>query len=148
MQSEFYPFESDDARLYFEFLSISPKQTIPKAVVFSPFPHPSNRFNLALADIKDDGSLCDVTVSNNHDLDKVIATVANCIVAFFEKYPTAEIYIQGSTPSRMRLYRIIFSREFRIINENYEIYGTLSRITEPFVSNKDYSSFLLKQKPQ
>jgi hypothetical protein len=146
MQSEFYPWQSDDNRLYFEFLSVGPEKIIPKAVLFSPFQHLTNRFNLALADIKEDGSLCDIAVSNNHDLDKVMATVANCIATFFKHYPTAEIYIQGNTPSRTRLYQIIFSRELSIVTQNYEIYGTIGLVTEPFQPNRNYSSFLLKRK--
>ena len=147
MQSEFYPFESDQDRLYFEFSSVSSARTIEKAVVFSPF-YLANRYNLLLADIKEDRSLCDVTVSNNHDLDKVMSTVAHCIAAFFERYPNAEIHIEGSTPSRTRLYRIIFSRELSRIPENYEIYGAIGSKTEPFRQNENYTSFLLKHKQQ
>jgi hypothetical protein len=146
MQSEFYPFQSDDDRLYFDFLSVSPEKTIRKAVFFSQLQGGLYRFNLALVDILPDGRYCDITVSNNHDIEKVLGTVAKCIEAFFEHYPSAQIYIKGSTSSRTRLYRIIFSRELPKLTENYEIYGSIDSLVEPFELNGNYTSFILKLK--
>lgn len=146
MQSEFYPFQSDDSRLYFEFLSVSPARSIRKAVMFTPLS--SNRaFNLALLDILPDKTFCGQTISNNGDLEKVMATVAQCIAHFFEHYPSADIYLQGNTPTRTRLYRIIISRELQKIRKYYEIYGTIDSKLELFESNKNYELYLLRRKP-
>ncbi|WP_426292064.1 DUF6934 family protein [Dyadobacter endophyticus] len=146
MQSEFYPFQSDDSRLYFEFLSVSPKKTIEKAVVFTLIDSNTNLFNLALVDILSDGSHSDKTVSNNGDFEKIMATVAECVGVFFRVHPAARVHVQGSTPSRNRLYRIVFARELSKIKKNYELHGLIGSLTEPFEVNKDYNVYLLKLK--
>jgi hypothetical protein len=146
MQSEFYPFQSDDDRHYFEFLSVGPEKTIEKAVVFTLVDASTNLFNLALVDILSDGSHCDKIVSNNGDLEKVMATVAECIAVFFEHYPSAGVYVKGSTPSRNRLYRIVFSRELSKIKKYYELHGLTGSFIESFEANKSYDVYLLKLK--
>jgi hypothetical protein len=146
MQSEFYPFQSDDDRLYFQFLSVSPTKTIKKAVIFTPLAEDRRQFNLALLDILPDGRLCDETISDNHDLLKVMATVSKCITDFFERYPTAQIYIEGNSPARTRLYRIIISRELSKITKIYQVYGTFGLTVEPFEPNKYYQTYLLNLK--
>lgn len=146
MQSEFYPFQADDSRLYFKFLSVSPEKTIQKIVYFVPVSPKSQIYNLALVDLLPDGSYCDMAITNNHDLEKVMGTVFKCVEAFFLHYPTAEIYFTGSTLSRTRLYRIILSRELSKLVKNYEIYGSNDSCTEAFEPNKNYISFTVKLK--
>lgn len=145
MQSEFYPFESDDERLYFEFLSVSAEKSIRKAVLFTEFPHSSRLFNLALVDVLPNGDMSDIASSdNNLDLKKVMATVAECIRLFLIKNPDAGIQIQGNTPAKSRLYRIIIARELSNIRKYYEIYGSNGAFAEPFAINKTYMAYTLK----
>jgi len=145
MQSEFYPFQSDDDRLYFDFLSISPEKPIRKAVLFTEFPQKRRLFNLALVDVLPNGELSDIASSgNNLDLKKVMATVAECIRLFLRKYPDAEIQIQANTPEKNRLYRIIIACELSNIEKYYEIYGSNGSFAEPFEVNKTYKIFTLK----
>lgn len=146
MQSEFYPFESDDDRLYFEFDSVSPKKIIRKAVYFTLIDTEVNLYNLTLVDILSDGTHCDITVSNNGDFEKIMSTVGGCLAAFFLHYPSAKIYIKGSTPSRTRLYRIVFTKELLRIKKNYELYGAVESVIEPFEVDKKYDVYLLSQK--
>ncbi|WP_234670292.1 DUF6934 family protein [Dyadobacter sp. CY261] len=145
MQSEFYPFQSDDDRLYFDFFSVSYDKTITKAVVFTEFSYAKRLFNLALVDVLSDGELSDMATSgNNLDLEKVMATVSQCIRLFFEKYPDAEIQIQGNTPAKNRLYRMVITRELSNIRKYYEIYGANGPLAEPFEVGKAYKAYVLK----
>ncbi|MDR6808353.1 hypothetical protein J2Y45_005297 [Dyadobacter sp. BE34] len=143
MDLEFYPFYADDDRLYFDFLSVSPERTIRKAVIFTPL-SAHEVFNLALVDVRPDGSICDKTISNNGDLEKVMATVFQCVAQFFESYPWADIYLQANTPARNRLYRIIISKELSRIKKYYEIYGTIDSVTETFEPGKEYHHYIIK----
>lgn len=145
MDLEFYPFQADEYRLYFRFLSVSPERTIRKAVIFTPL-SARKVFNLALVDVLPHGSFCDNTISNNGDLETIMATVIQCIAQFFEFYPQATIYVQANTPARNRLYRIIISRELSRIKKYYEIYGTSDSETESFEAGKDYHHFTIKLK--
>lgn len=145
MQSEFYPFESDEDRLYFEFLSVSREKTIQKAVLFTKFPHSKRLFNLALLDVLPGGKLSDIASSeNNLDLRKVMSTVSECIRVFLERYPDAEVKIQGNTPAKGRLYRIVLGKELSNIQKYYEIYGDNGSVVEPFELNKTYKIYVLK----
>ncbi|SDG87450.1 hypothetical protein SAMN04487996_124107 [Dyadobacter soli] len=112
MQSEYYPFQADDDLLYFEFLSVSYNKTIRKAVLFTEFQYSNGLFNLALLDVLPNGELSDIaSPENNLDLEKVMSTVSQCIRIFLERYPYAEIKIQGNTPAKSRLYRMVLGKE-------------------------------------
>ena len=143
MDLEFYPFYADDDRLYFSFLSVSPERTIQKAIIFTPL-SAHRIFNLALVDVLPDGSFCDQTISNNGDLEKIMATVIQCIAQFFESYTQADIYLQANTPAKNRLYRIIISRELSRIKKYYEIYGINDSVTEPFQAGREYHHYIIK----
>lgn len=145
MQAESYPFQSDDDRLYFEFWSVGSRKTIRKVVLFTEFPYKKRLFNLALLDVLPDGELSDIVMSrNNLDLKKVMATVSQCIRLFLERYPDAEIKIEGNTPAKNRLYRIVLARELSNIVKYYEIYGDNGSFAEPFERNKHYKVYILK----
>jgi hypothetical protein len=59
------------------------KKTINKVIVYSPFEENPDVDNLALGDILETGEISDLTVSNNSDLEKVIATVVQTMFRFF-----------------------------------------------------------------
>ncbi|SEI66020.1 hypothetical protein SAMN05216327_103107 [Dyadobacter sp. SG02] len=145
MQSEFYPFQSDNDQLYFEFVSVSFERTIRKAVLFTEFPHSNGLFNLALLDVLPNGELSDIaSPENNLDLEKVMSTVSECLRIFLERYPYAEIKIQGNTPAKSRLYRMVLGKELSNIQKYYEIYGDSGTVVEPFELNKTYQVYILK----
>lgn len=51
------------------------------------------------------GEIDDLSVSNNQDTKKVLATVAKTVVDFIEQHPKA-IVMEGSTPARTRPYQM------------------------------------------
>ena len=56
-------------------------------------------------------------------MEKVIATVVQTLFVFFEKYPDNDVYFEGSTLSRTRLYRIILSKELTDAKKVFVIQG-------------------------
>ncbi len=146
MKSEFYNFNANESALSFEFQSVSDKKIINKIVVYSPFPDNPQLFNLALGDILENGEVSDLIVSNNADMEKVIATIVQTMFCFFEKHPECFIYFKGSTPERTRLYRIIISRELQEANKVFQIYGILDSEITVFQLNCSYDSFVIALK--
>ncbi|MDZ7933632.1 MAG: hypothetical protein U5M51_01380 [Emticicia sp.] len=148
MKSEFYNFSTNENALSFEFQSVSERKIVNKIVVYSPFPDNPQLFNLALGDILENGEVSDLTVSNNADMEKVIATIVQTMFCFFEKYPECFVYFKGSTPERTRLYRIIISRELEEANRTFQIYGIIDSEITVFERNCSYDSFVLALKNQ
>ncbi|MCU0338343.1 MAG: hypothetical protein MUE30_00535 [Spirosomaceae bacterium] len=148
MQSEYYNFQANSDALFFEFQSVSETKIINKIIVYTPIPNSPNFYNLALGDVLDNGEISDLTISNNDDLDKVIATVIQTMFRFFEKYPENYIYFKGSTPERTRLYRIIISKELNQAQKIFEIYGMINATLRPFELNCPYESFVITLRAQ
>ncbi len=100
MKQEFYKYEIDKDCLLFRFESRSIEKTIQKIITYTPFPDNPEVYNLALGDILKNGEVSDLSVSNNDDMQKVMATVVRTMLRFFEKYPDNFVYFKGSTPER------------------------------------------------
>ena len=132
--------------LFFEFESISPHQRIKKIIAYTLLQQDSDIYNLALGDILETGEVSDLSVSNNSDMVKVIATVVKSLFLFFEKYPNSFVFFKGSTPERTRLYRIIISRELNQAQKKFVIYGEINSEIEYFRPNQDYTSFIISLK--
>jgi hypothetical protein len=146
MKQKYYNYLSNEECLWFEFESVSELKTVKKVIVYTPFQDNSDVFNLGLVDALSDGSYSDKSVTNNDDMEKVLATVIRTLLRFFEKNPFKMVYIEGSTSERTRLYRIIISRELSIIEEIFSIYGLLDSLSEPFKKNQNYSAFVITLK--
>ncbi|MCF2496397.1 DUF6934 family protein [Dyadobacter chenhuakuii] len=146
MNSEYYQTEASEDRLEFLFDSVSEKKTIPKIITFTRYADGIDLFNLAFGDLKEDARLDDLAVSNNADMEKVMATVIQSIFLFFQENPKAVLYIEGSTMQRTRLYRIIISRELSAFQKDFDIFGRIKSESEPFVLNRPYDGFVVKVK--
>lgn len=148
MKQEFYKYSSDKECLLFRFESKSIEKTIQKVVAYSPFPDNPEVYNLALGDILENGEVSDLSVSNNDDMQKIMATVIHTMLRFFEKYPNNFIYFKGSTPQRTRLYRIIISKELFTGKDLFDIYGVIDETLEAFSANKPYEAFVIALKSE
>ena len=111
MDKPTYPFLVLDDGERFEFESVSQHKRIRKIVEFREM-EISNLYNLALVDVKDDGSHDDMSISNNNDMDMVLATVIKTIGIFLNFHKSAKIMFMGSTESRTRLYRELLTNTF------------------------------------
>ena len=144
MNQPFYSFSVQNEAHRFVFESTG-KQKLQKVVLFSNTSEP-DLFQLSLADKLADGSLNFLNVSNNGDFEKVMATVAQILLVFFDRYPTAMVAFTGSTLQRTRLYRIILARELKQISDRFEVKGLTDSSFETFVPNQDYVGFVIFKK--
>ncbi len=120
-----YPLVSTNEHLTFEFLSEGPNGSIKKVVYFEAIG--DNLFNLAFGDWSEfEQGIDDKVRSNNHDRDKVMATVAATVIEFIKHYPKAIIFAKGSTPSRTRLYQIGIFANWHEISQLFVIEGLLA----------------------
>lgn len=109
-----------EGQLVYSFIS-SGKRNILKTVIFTPTEY-EDIVNLGFGDLMPDGTVDDVTQSNNGDMAIVLATVIEIVRTFITEHPRNTIFFKGSTPQRTRFYqRIIknyykeFASEFIII---------------------------------
>lgn len=140
-----YPYIIRDNSLDFEFTSVGPRGKIKKVIRFSPF-HSDDRifFNLGLGDYDPVTGKIDYHVrTDNKDREKVLATVAACVLRFTEIFPTAVVYAIGATPARSRLYQMAILANWDDICVYLHIYGRRPpRKWERFRPNIAYEAFL------
>lgn len=82
-----------------------------------------NTFNLGFGAIDPvSGVLDDLIELRNGDSQKILATVANVVLAFLELHPLVRIYATGSNKSRTRLYQMGINRVLPLLSD-YAITG-------------------------
>ena len=131
----------------FEFDSVGPKGTVSKVVRYTEI-NLRSFYNLGFGD-KDEltGFVSDLTVTNNNDSQKVLATVAATLYAFTEAYPGATVIATGSTEARTRLYRMGIANNLETIELDFEVLGlTAESEWEPFRKNTTHGAFLVTRK--
>jgi hypothetical protein len=141
-----YSLETLNSGLEFNFLSTGPNGIIKKYILFKPMERVSDVFSMGFGDIMDNGSVNDQVVTNNQDLSLVVGALLASIGLFFERYPTKSVFIAGTTPSRTRLYRIIISKNFPVVQSRFRIFGLIDGIWEEFASNRSYDGYLIQIK--
>lgn len=142
-----YLYTSEDDLLVFQFTSIGTKGQIKKMVTYL-YTGTENVYNLGFGDLNEEtNEIDDLSVTNNGDSEKVLATVASTILTFTKKYPNALIVATGSTAVRTRLYRMGISNNLQEIQINFSVYGfTEQGEWEKFVVGKNYEAFLITKK--
>jgi hypothetical protein len=104
-------------------------------------------YNLGFGDVNEaTGEIDDVMVSNNLDRDKILSTIANSVLYFFRKYPTARLIFVGSTPARTRLYIMQISKHWNFVNDLVSVQGLINLKWEPFEQNGRYDAILIAAK--
>lgn len=89
----------------------------------------------------------DLSISNNGDSIKVLATVGSIVNSFMEKHPNAWIFATGSTAARTRLYRMGIANNLEEITADYVVFGLSENgIWSEFMRGKDYNAFLFTKK--
>lgn len=132
----------------FAFDSEGPQGKIKKRIVFTPVNGIGRTyFNLAFGDVNEStGELDDFAVSNNQYREKVLATVAACVLIFIGQFPNVDAYATGRTPARTKLYQMSISVNRKIIQPFLEIFGRLNGRWERFSKNNQYEAFLALRK--
>ncbi len=139
-----YSFSTETNHDVYKFTSVGPKGEIKKMVLYTRTGL-GNLYNLAFGDYNEyDGSLDDISVSDNKDTQKILATVASTLVIFLKNHPKAWVVAEGSTTARTRLYRIGITQNLTDISDEFAIFGYhILRGWEPFTGNKEYERFMI-----
>jgi len=146
MELERYQLKAEDSLMVFDFVSDGPKGRIPKLVKFSET-NLKDLYNLAFGDKDlDTDEINDLSISNNGDSEKVLATVVATVYAFTDYYPNGFVYATGSTKARTRLYRIGITKYLNEITKDFYIYGLRNDEWENFEKEIEYTAFLAKRK--
>ena len=145
MNIEKYPYVSKRNHKTFLFESVGPKGTIKKIVSFKLINEQYQHIcNLSFGDRdKTKSGINDRVVSNNGDRTKVLATVALTVLEFFRYFPDAVVCVEGSTPSRTRLYQMEISAHLIEIYEFFDIYGLNNGEPEKFRPGTNYEGFVI-----
>lgn len=149
MNEPAYPFIASADALDYSFESVSDQKTIRKSILFTVFDNNALLYNLALGDLQEDGLLDDSAISDNRDMNRVIATVVKAMMIFFDTYPEKLVYFQGSDKQgiRTRLYRILLAREIEEVKNLFIVYGRRSdNGIENFISGQTYIGFIFQRK--
>lgn len=140
--------EISSDKLEYQFISYGPKGNFPKIIQLKKTPM-LNVFNLAFGNLNKDGSIDDLTVNDNKDRNKILATVASVIYEFTLGNDNL-IFFAGSTPERTRLYRMAITINFEALSIDFEIFGVLKAVEAfvdvPFEKGVNYFGFLIKRK--
>jgi len=120
---------------------------IKKSIIYSQIGENPAIYNLAFGDIdQGNGEINDRVNSNNEDRDVVLATVANTIHDFSDKYGNSLIFAIGSTPARTRLYQIGLSGLLNEVQHYFELWGYNNDNWQEFERNINYEAFLVKRR--
>ncbi|WP_235280483.1 DUF6934 family protein [Myroides profundi] len=112
MQYPSYSLTTDRENSIYEFTSIGKNQAIKKLIIFELIKGEAKVYNLSFGDSTNyNGDLLridDRIVSNNGDMNRVLATVFRAVLDFTKDKIDCKVVFKGSTPSRTRLYRMVF----------------------------------------
>lgn len=146
MSLDQYNLKADEAFMSFEFISKGPKGEIIKLIQYTRLDR-GDIYNLGFGD-KDEltGDINDIVITDNKDREKVLATVVASVYIFTANYPHSWIFLEGSTQSRTRLYRMAISVYFDELNKHFNIFGFVENKWVGFEKDYDYIAFLIKRK--
>jgi hypothetical protein len=126
----------------YQFSSQGPSRIIPKVVLFNQIDR--TFYNLALLDELPDGTFSDTVVSNNQDMERVLATVIAILRDFLRQATSQRVFFQGSTAARTRLYRMLIGTYAAEFGEEFVIAGVLpDGRQEAFQANREYAGFVV-----
>ncbi|MGV3604030.1 MAG: DUF6934 family protein [Dyadobacter fermentans] len=145
MDQPHYAFtRSHHSKVYY-FVSTGTNGNIKKRVQFDLIHE--NIFNIGFGDWAENGiGLDDMTVTNNGDMEMVLATVIKIIMHFLALNPFVSVYLTGSTTGRTRLYRAIIGKNFEVISKEFKVLGLLCGDWLNYEKNVNYEAFLVQNR--
>ena len=143
MNQPTYKVKYNDSSQTYTFTSIGENGVIQKLVRFLEIGE--NLFNLGFGDFDPvTEQVSDTIVSNNGDMVKVLATIVSILRVFLSENPDVSVIIDGSTPSRIRLYRIIINNYYDDFVKEFIIFGYKDGQYEPLEKDVPYEFFLIQ----
>lgn len=101
-------------------------------------------FNLGFGDLNEQtGDIDDLSISDNQDREKILATVAATVLEFTSYFPKAIVYAKGSTSARTRLYRMGIAKNLEKINKTLRVFGRLNSQWHEFKKDTNYEAFMV-----
>ncbi|MVT09060.1 DUF6934 family protein [Chitinophaga tropicalis] len=150
MNKEKYPFKTNNSHANFEFESHGPKGRIKKIIEYYEIGKMADEtpiLNLGFGDWDDAlQTVGDLTISNNADRDKILATVASTVLDVTDHFGNVAIYAKGSTPARTRLYQMGINANIKEIETLFNILGLTSSGWENLQQGVNYTEFLVTRK--
>ncbi|QEC45405.1 DUF6934 family protein [Pseudobacter ginsenosidimutans] len=149
MHLEKYAFRADENNEVFAFESNGPNGIIRKVVRYIKvgFFNGFDIYNLDFGDNCDGASNPNhLSVSNNGDRDKVLATVAATVLAFNEDHKKFVVFAKGATPVRTRLYQMGINANLNEIEEHFHVYGINDGVSGPIQAGINYQAFIAVKK--
>ncbi len=144
MITESYDYIALGNKPYYYFQSEGEQGKIIKIVTFSRL---NNKYwNLGFGDLQGN-KINGTIVSNNHDIVKLIGTVAKIAYEFSDKFPKRGLEVNPIDEKRRRLYNHVFRRNYTVINADFHIIGVNNvGDEEAYLPTKNYHLFRLKRK--
>ena len=148
MNLDRYKYSTTDTFLNFEFESAGPKGRIKKVVRYSPYNVKGvTYFNVGFGDLNEEtGKIDDLTITDNKDRDRILATIAATVLEFTYHFPDVMVYAQGSTPARTRLYQMGIAANWAEIDRVLQVFGFANDEWHLFEKNINYDAFLVLRK--
>lgn len=145
-----YEYEVGGSFKQYDFYSEGPKGRIRKAVFYKFLGTRDglDYYNLGFGDYNEDKQMVnDLSVSDNKDRDKILATVANTTLEFTSHFPDCRIVATGSTLARTRLYQMGIAKHYEEISKIFDIQGlTKAGGWRPFKGGENYLALLISRK--
>jgi hypothetical protein len=147
MDYEKYFYKSENQLHVFEFISEGNNGKVKKIVEYTETSN-ENVYNLCFGDFDEStNSINYLSVTNNGDSLKVLATVVSTVYAFTEKYPHAWVFATGSSLVRTRLYRMGITNNLAEISNDFAIFSfDIEENWVEFLVGEDYEAFLITKK--
>jgi hypothetical protein len=148
MELDRYDIVTSESGLDYTFFSKGPNGKIIKKVNFRPtYVNGFLAFNLAFGDWDEKNEqLDDLSISNNKDVKKVLATIAFIVLNFTERFRNSTVHAKGSTSSRTRLYQMGIIAHYQEINKLLEVYGYKDNEWQQFRKGINYEAFTVRRK--
>jgi hypothetical protein len=144
-----YNYEVSKSFLRYNFYSEGPRGRIKKAVLYGLLGARKgvDHYNLAFGDYDHNMEIIDdLSISNNGDRDKILATVAFTVIEFAGHFPGCKIVAGGSTPARTRLYQMGIAKYYKEISVLFDIQGlTENDDWVSFKTRENYKAILVSQ---
>ncbi len=148
MNLDRYGYEKKQTYKEYFFYSEGPNGRILKIVRFILVnAYPRSYYYLALGDWDEGiGEPDYLSVTNNRDTEKVLATVAAIVLDFTNISRNAIIYAEGSDLARTRRYQIGINKYWHEIEKIFYVYGHIGEEMHSFQKNVNYKGFLIFRK--
>jgi hypothetical protein len=140
-----YPIFASGEKHEYGFFSEGPMGRIRKVVRYEKIGN--DLYNLGFGDWDEElQGANDSNRSNNGDRDKVLHTVGFTALIFTDQFPNTQLFIEGSTLARTRLYQMGIAHNSLEINKLFTINGFREEQWEIFQHGRNYEAFLIRRK--